>query len=147
MRCDVMNNRQVHNRHGTNGFINNNIKNKVYDHSVKTYEYVTGSKTHRYKDGDTAMSRLRELTLSGEEVHVSTSSSSSGGGGGSPSSGHRHSHSCQATPRLVDDYRLHLDSLLGEISALCVCVCDCVCIVYLHAYLCLYCIAHHVPTP
>lgn len=97
-------NRQVHNHLGTNGFINNNIKSKVYDHSVKTYEHVTGRKTpYRQRDGDTAMDRLRELTLSGEEVHVSTP--------GTNSQNHA-TLSCQ--PRLVDDYKLHLDSQLGR---------------------------------
>ena len=90
--------RQIHNRLGTNGFINNNIKNKVYDHSVKTYDHVTqGQTSFHYKEGETAMSRLRELTLSGEEVHVPSSTQSV--------------HSCQ--PRLVDDYKLHLTSMLG----------------------------------
>jgi hypothetical protein len=89
----------VHNRHGTNGFINNNIKSKVFAHSVKTYEQATKSQA----GGAMSLRQLRALTLSGEEVHVS--GAGSGGGG-------RNTHSaCQ--PRLVDDYRLHLDSLLG----------------------------------
>jgi hypothetical protein len=100
----------VHNHRGTNGFINNNIKSKVYDHSVKTYEQVT--KTHsgfRFRDSDTAMGRLREMTLSGEEVHVPA-------GSGASTASKLPSHSCQ--PRLVDDYRLHLDSLLGTALSL-----------------------------
>jgi len=92
---------QVHNQLGTNGFINNNIKSKVYDHSVKTYEHVTQSHSG-FRHKDSAMDRLRELTLSGEDVHVSTSDSPA----------KLLSQSCQ--PRLVDDYRLHLDSMLGE---------------------------------
>ena len=86
--------RQVHNRHGTNGFINKNIKSKAYDHTVKTYEHVT-----KQPGKISAMSRLREMTLNGEVPSHPLSPSTV------PST-------CQ--PKLVDDYRMHLDSPLGE---------------------------------